>query len=157
MIEHRTGDLFAPMDDVDAKAHGVNCRGVMGAGVARVFRFKHPLMHVAYQQLCRAEREQLLGRVMSWPTEPFYDYRWLYNLFTQDLPGPDARLDAVRSSVTKMLTHAERNHVRTIALPRIGCGIGGLVWEDVAAVLEEVAASSPVRLIVITPPESTTP
>lgn len=152
-IEHRIGDLFAQLD-VDAYAHGVNCQGVMSGGIAVPFKGKHPLMYSAYRQVCDQLGLALLGDVMPWSTEPFCTYRWVYNLFTQGLPGPNASLTAIRSSTQKMFAHAQWAGVSSIAMPRIGAGIGGLDWNDVNDELTWVADQHPsIQLVVVTLPE----
>jgi O-acetyl-ADP-ribose deacetylase (regulator of RNase III) len=50
-----------------------------------------------------------------------------------------------------MLTHASNSGISSIGLPRIGCGIGGLIWEDVRNVLRTLAESSPVDIVVYAP------
>ena len=55
------------------------------------------------------------------------------------MPGADARLDAIDSSVRAAIEHARTHDVPTIYLPRIGAGIGGLDWSDVHATLDAVA------------------
>ena len=78
---------------------------------------------------------------------------WIYNLATQQHPGADARLDAIADSVRAAIAHARENGVRTVYLPRIGAGIGGLDWDDVRATLETVdAEAAEVELVVVSLP-----
>jgi O-acetyl-ADP-ribose deacetylase (regulator of RNase III) len=65
--------------------------------------------------------------------------RWIYNLATQDYPGPRARLEWIEKSLAKAAAHAREHGVETIALPRIGSGIGGLRWEEVEEVIKAQA------------------
>ena len=78
----------------------------------------------------------------------------VYNLATQQCTGPHADLDAIRTAVTVMLHLAAADGITEIGLPRIGAGIDGLAWPDVANVLEDVAGESPVRLIVVSLPDA---
>lgn len=146
-VEHVTGDLFA--QGADAIGHGVNCRGVMGAGIAVAFRQRFPAMYAQYRVECR-EHRLALGGVFPWRDDA--SGLVVYNLASQDRPGRHATLAALRSSLTVTLTHAERVGVRSLALPRIGCGIGGLLWEQARDVIEDVASRSDVRVLTVTLP-----
>lgn len=133
----RSGDLF--FSSAPAFGHGVNARGFMNAGIAKEFRLRFPAMCEEYQTLCRA------GGLVAGTTHAWRDPesgRWVYNLASQDEPGPHARLEWLDSSARAMVGHAVRHGVPKIALPRIGCGIGGLRWPDVERVLSEVARDS---------------
>ena len=133
-VEHVVGDLFEQRD-VYALAHGVNCVGRMGAGIATEFRRRWPKMFAEYAQACRAG-ELRPGSIFAYQISAD---RWVYNLATQHAPGRDARLDAVADSLRAALAHARAHQVASIALPRIGAGIGGLDWRAVAATIEKVA------------------
>ena len=139
--EH-TGNLF----DSDAKAlgHGVNTEGRMGAGIAVAFRNADPDMYEAYRQECWSGRLRV-GAMFAYPGP-----RWVYNIASQDLPGAHARLDWLDTGVRAALAHARNHAVESLALPRIGCGIGGLSWDEVSTVLARAAARSGVKLEVWT-------
>lgn len=145
-VEICYGDLFAQRD-ADALGHGVNCCGLMGAGIARAFRARWPQMFAAYQQRCRGGPNRLTPGTMMEYWLP--DGRLIYNLATQDRPGPFARYDWLERSVGAMMLHAERHHLRKVAIPKIGSGIGGLQWPLVAEKLHAVADPSPVTLVVV--------
>jgi O-acetyl-ADP-ribose deacetylase (regulator of RNase III) len=148
MIEEREGDLFL-QGDLDALGHGVNCQGVMGAGIARPFRFLDENMYKAYKEICYKE-ELLLGDIFPWRLE---DGRMIYNIASQDLPGANARYVSLYIGVLRAIRHAEKNGVQSIGLPRIGCGIGGLEWEHVKMLLNTLSDSTEVKIVVVTPKE----
>lgn len=138
----RKGNIF-DAGDLDALAHGVNCKGVMGAGIAKDFKLRWPAMYSGYRTL--AEEGSLYpGNVFPYRAP---EGRFIYNLCSQDRPGPDAKLRWVAQSVAKMLDYAEDNQVKRIGIPRIGCGIGGLEWIDVRLILELLANESSVDLV----------
>lgn len=127
------GDLFGAA--ADYIAHGCNTKGVMGAGVAKVVRDKYPDFHRAYQELCRSTDPALLAGTAQ------VDHRYgVINLFTQVAPGPDARLDLIKRSLWD--AHMQLPPEATMAIPRIGAGIGGLAWSDVAQVVRKFAQDS---------------
>lgn len=127
------GDLFA-VPSLDALAHGVNCIGVMGAGIAAEFKRRWPPMFIAYREAC------LAGRLV--PGSMFSERaggRWIYNLATQPRPGRCASLLWVESSLKAMTARAWHDRVKRIGMPRLGCGLGGLDWRDVRPLVERAA------------------
>lgn len=141
------GDLLDA--GLPAVGHGCNCAGSMGGGVARQVRERWPDLHAEYLERCRSGSFRL-GDAWAW-TAP--DGTIVYNLATQQQPGRDARLDAVRTSVAAMLDDAARRDLAEVAVPRLGAGIGGLDWPDVAVVLTELEAASTVGLVVVQRPK----
>lgn len=143
-VRYLQGDLFAL--GLTALAHGCNCAGSMSGGIARAFRAKDEQMYEEYRRLCRTG-DFALGGFFVWTCD---DATIVYNLATQQNPGADARLDAIRTSVAAMLADAEARGLSEVGVPRIGAGIGGLQWRDVREVLEEAGAESGVLLTIVT-------
>ncbi|MEU1781792.1 macro domain-containing protein [Streptomyces abikoensis] len=141
-MESRIGDLFE-VDDVDALAHGCNCAGVMGRGIAVEFKRRWPQMFEEYKVRCKSG-ELTLGGCFPWMAGD----RWIYNLGTQSHWRSSAEISAVVSSVDRMLNHAESHGVRRIAMPRVAAGLGGLNWGEVEAALAPVIANHRVGVIV---------
>jgi O-acetyl-ADP-ribose deacetylase (regulator of RNase III) len=130
------GDIFRLLG-VTSYAHGCNCAGAMGKGIALQFKRKFHKMFLQYNSLCTS------GNFKPGDIFP-YEYTpgcYVYNLATQKhyaIHGQLAKLEHIRKSVSKMLEHASAHGVTDIALPKIGAGLGGLDWEDVKIVLEDV-------------------
>jgi O-acetyl-ADP-ribose deacetylase (regulator of RNase III) len=137
-----TGDLFEI--ELPAIGHGCNCAGAMGAGIAKEFKRRYPDMYVEYRRRCRIGQFQL-GDIFVWPTDGLV----VYNLATQPVPRPSATLDAIDTSVRRALVDVHRRKIPKLGLPRIGAGLGGLPWPDVAAVLEAAARQSAIELVVV--------
>lgn len=126
MITYREGDLFA--SGLPAIAHGVNCSGVMGAGIAAQFKARWPQMYESYRRRC-LKGHMIPGDVLSWQ----YEGGIVFNLATQDKPGADAKPWMITAAVGQMIQEAHyiyksrsRFDLTEIGLPLIGCGIGGL-------------------------------
>ena len=151
-VEYRTGDLFT-QPDLRALGHGVNCHGVMGSGIAPLFRKRSEAMYEAYRTECNTGR-LTLGGVFVWVNP---DGTVVYNMASQDKPGRNATLAAVESSLNEALAHAETTGVTAIGIPRIGAGIGGLNWDDVKDVIENAAERSPVTIVVVSLPDADKP
>lgn len=123
MIIERQGDLF----NSDAKmiGHGINCKGAMRAGIATQFSTRFPDMYEEYKKLCRQQAIK--------PGDVFYYFdeaenRHIANIASQYRPGPDARYSWTLKGIRSALDIAQWHGYRSLALPRIACGIGGLDW-----------------------------
>ena len=138
LFEYKTGDLMQAQEE--ALCHGCNIDGVMGAGVAALVRKQHPEAYYAYAAACDSGRFRpgsAQAVVVDSPS------RWVYNLGTQDRPGPHARIWWVFLAFANMAEDAKIRGINQIAIPEIGCGIGGLSWPDVeVAIKAAVEASS---------------
>jgi len=140
MIE-RTGDVFTT--DATYIGHGANTKGLMGAGIALAIREKFPVNYLEYSRICR-ENLATPGDFSAIPDSG----RVIVNFYSQQFPGPDAQYEWVANSFmsfARMASHPLRldNHGNKIAIPQIGCGIGGLQWEPVKKIVEAVEACYP--------------
>ena len=120
------GDIFR-IDGVSSYAHGCNCAGAMGKGIAVQFKSKYPDMYLEYKQLCK-ENKFCPGDVFD------YDYGngHIYNLGTQATWRTRAKIEYIEKALIQMLELASGDNVTAIALPAIGAGLGGLKWDDVS-------------------------
>ncbi|NLR58227.1 macro domain-containing protein [Chitinophaga polysaccharea] len=131
------GDIFL-IPGVNNYAHGCNCAGAMGKGIAVTFKEKFPKMYQEYKQLCR-NKQFTPGDVFMHN----YGGGMVFNLGTQQSWTTKATIEAVATSLGKMLWLAKENHVDKIALPKIGAGLGKLDWDDVKQVIDKQAAAYP--------------
>lgn len=136
-IDFVSGDLFANRFKAQALAHGCNCQGSMGAGIATGFRDRFPEMYAEYRRRCKAEpREFNLGDAFLWKTD---GQPWIFNLGTQEgVWRARASYEAIEAALGAMRQQANREAIRSIALPRIGAGYGGLSWRKVRVIVEKM-------------------
>ena len=113
-------------------AHGCNAQGVMGAGVAKALRNKWPEVYTEY---CKMGLE--LGRVQYVCID---DLLFVANCITQEYYGNDNRvyasLKAIDSALSKVAKDAGEFDL-PIFMPKIGCGLGGLAWSQVAEIVSK--------------------
>ena len=145
MLEVIEGDLFDHSHNFDAIGHGVNLEGVMGSGIAVIFRKMFPAMFEGYRTACR-ENHIAPGEIYPWYDVP--RGTWVYNCATQVRQGPNANYALVALTAHHMLVHAQKNGVKSIGIPTIGCGIGGLEWPRVQYIYKSVFA--PVEDVTLT-------
>lgn len=140
-----TGDLFAHPSQ--ALAHGVNCVGVAGAGVAAVMKAQYPRAVQQYVGACFTGELKLGGALLC----PHPDGgKTVIHCASQYRPGSDARADSLRSSLQAGLGLAETNGIASVALPLIGGGIGGLDPRLCEQIIREVAEASPIAVTLVT-------
>ena len=146
-IKYLSGDLFENRFGAEAFAHGCNLQGSMGAGIAKGFKERYPEMYDEYRRRCRAEPRQLnLGDSFFWRG---IDQPSVFNLGTQERYWRcRASYEAIERALKNMRGQAEDMDIRTIAIPRIGTGYGGLSWKKVRAIIEGVFVDWPGTLYV---------
>jgi len=111
-----SGDLFANEHQAQALAHGCNCKGSMGAGIAVGFRERYPAMYIEYRRRCKATpREFNVGDAFLWKAG---DQPWVFNLGTQeDYWRSRATYEGVETVLRTM--RAQADGIQSIAIPRI--------------------------------------
>ena len=147
MIETTEGDLLkAP---VEALVNAVNTVGVMGKGIALQFRQAYPQMFRDYARACRSAEVQLgrmhihdLGSLVAGP-------RWIINFPTKAHWRAQSRLSDIEAGLKDLVGVIERLQIRSVAVPALGCGLGGLNWTDVHALIDAALGKLPdVRVLV---------
>lgn len=140
MLVPRSGDLLQA--DAHALVNAVNTVGVMGKGLAAAFKKAFPDYFVDYRAACALGQLQV-GGVRSFDRGLGQQPRWVVSLPTKkhwrqksDLQDVAAGLDALSQWLTAQ-------HVSSIAVPALGCGLGGLRWEDVEPLIHRAAAATP--------------
>jgi len=138
------GNIFK-LEGVNNFAHGCNCAGAMGKGIAVQFKTQYPKMYSEYKRLCK-EGKFNLGEVFEYN----FGNGYVFNLGTQKTWRTKANIDAIEQALKKMLLIASQKKLTKIALPKIGAGLGGLNWEDVKNIIEKVSVDFPdIELFVI--------
>lgn len=136
------GDLFTH-PGLEAIAHGCNCAGAMGKGIALESKRRWPDMYHEYRNRCLNDRFHP-GDLFVWQAVDIT----IFNLGTQKSWKTKAEPEAIRQSLSAMIAMATTMGIATIGLPRIGAGLGGLKWDDVKAIIIELAEEPGVELIV---------
>lgn len=140
-VQFVSGDLFVNRFKAQALAHGCNCAGSMGAGIAVGFKQRYPEMFAEYKRRCKAKPPEFpLGGVFLWREggKPA-----VFNLGTQPRPGRGATYPAVEAALRALRERADAEGINSIAMPRIAAGYGGLSWKKVRAIIEAVFADWP--------------
>lgn len=148
MITYIKGDLFA--DNHPVIAHGCNCQGVMGSGIAKIVKEKFPTVFSRYKELCDSYHDKPwqwqhpLGHCQFLPIE---GGRVIVNCFTQDKfgPGKQVSYDAVDSCMYSLAVFLEGTD-EYLAMPKIGAGLGGGEWSIIEAIINYRLKDADVRI-----------
>jgi O-acetyl-ADP-ribose deacetylase (regulator of RNase III) len=150
MIEFATGNLLeAP---VEALVNTVNTAGVMGRGIALQFKQAYPAMFRAYETACKSDQVKLgqiyvfdLGGLVGGP-------RWIINFPTKGHWRAASRLKDIEAGLQDLVATIKRLGIRSIAIPPLGCGNGGLDWNDVRPLIEAAIQGLPDVRVLVYPP-----
>ena len=150
MIETTEGNLLnAP---VEALVNTVNTVGIMGKGIALQFKQAYPQMFRAYENACKAGDVQLgkvhvfdMGGLVGGP-------RWIINFPTKGHWRAGSRKADIQTGLQDLVGTIKRLNIRSIAVPPLGCGHGGLDWAEVRPMIESALGDLPeVRVLVFAP------
>lgn len=133
MIVYKRGDLLA--DSAEALVNAVNTVGVMGAGIARQFKKQFPEMFTEYERACQAD-EVTLGKMHVVKVKVDGDHKYIINFPTLAHWSDKSELQHIEAGLEDLLRIVQEKNIRSIAIPPLGCGVGGLEWEDVRGLIE---------------------
>lgn len=146
----QNGSLFE--SKAEAIVNPVNCRGVMGKGIALEFKHRFPDCFHPYKKACD-EGQLVPGVVLLVPpvisTPLFSETRPAIVLFpTKDHWRDRSRIEWIEAGLAHLKERYQQWGLRSIAMPQVGCGLGGLPWEGVQPIIEQYFADEPLDLLV---------
>lgn len=135
MITETTGNLLR--DDAQALVNTVNTVGVMGKGLALQFKRAHPDVFARYADACRRGEVQP-GHIH---TAPLADGRIILNFPTKRHWRDNSRMEDIDAGLDDLLRLIRTLELKSVAIPPLGCGNGGLPWPQVRRlILDKLAA-----------------
>ncbi|KAF0164290.1 MAG: Appr-1-p processing domain-containing protein [Rhodocyclaceae bacterium] len=139
-------------DDVDAIVNTVNCVGVMGKGIALQFRNKWPENFRAYATACKAKQVRP-GRMFVFDSGALVKPNFIINFPTKDHWRGKSRIEFIHDGLVDLVAQIRRLGIRSIAIPPLGCGNGGLDWAEVRPLIESAFAALPEVEVRLFPPD----
>ncbi len=133
MITYKTGDIL--VEPAEALVNTVNCVGVMGRGVALQFKRAFPENFKAYAARCKRD-EMRPGRVFVFETGGMVPPRYIINFPTKRHWRGKSRLEDIESGLESLAGEIRARGIRSIAIPPLGSGLGGLHWPQVRTRME---------------------
>src|SRR3989304_6065362 len=124
-VEFKRGDILTA--DVEALVNAVNCIGVMGRGIALQFRKAFPANYEAYKAAC-GRGEVRPGKLFIYELGRLINPRYIINFPTKDHWKDDSRMEYIDSGLEALVREVRRFGLRSIAIPPLGWGFGGVRW-----------------------------
>lgn len=134
MFELTRGNLLEA--DVEAVVNTVNTEGIMGKGVALQFRKAYPDNYEAYRRACEAGEVQP-GRMFIFDRHSLTNPRYIINFPTKRHWRSKSRMEDIDAGLKALVSDVRRLGIRSVAVPPLGCGLGGLLWSEVQRRMRE--------------------
>lgn len=134
MIEYKNGDILR--EDVEAIVNTVNCVGIMGRGLALQFKNKFPQNFKEYQLAC-TNKEVQLGKMFVHQTGQLINPKYIINFPTKGHWKQNSKIEDISNGLDDLITIIEKYSIKSIAIPPLGSGLGGLDWKMVKKLIEE--------------------
>ena len=139
-VKLTSGDLLE--QKLDAIVNTVNTVGVMGKGVALQFKRRWPENFRAYEAACKAHVVQV-GKMFIFDNGALLSPKYIVNFPTKQHWRGDSRLEYIEAGLKDLVEQIRRLNIRSIAMPPLGCGNGGLDWADVEPRIRRAFADLP--------------
>jgi O-acetyl-ADP-ribose deacetylase (regulator of RNase III) len=117
----------------------VNCKGVMGKGLALQFKKTYPEMYNDYRQKCE-EGKIAIGHLDLYKGTPRY---WILNFPTKNHWRNKSKLEYIEKGLQEFKEKYKEWGITSIAFPRLGCQQGGLNWNEVKPLMEKYLKDLP--------------
>jgi O-acetyl-ADP-ribose deacetylase (regulator of RNase III) len=149
MIQLCQGDILSA--DAEALVNTVNCVGIMGRGIALQFRNAFPENYAVYKTLC--DKKQLHpGKMLVFDLNRLENPRFIINFPTKRHWKGNSRIEDIQSGLKALVEEVKTRGIRSIAVPPLGCGLGGLNWREVRPLIEDAFKELPsVRTLIYEP------
>lgn len=155
MIEFRTGNLFDAESEVEALTNAVNTDGYMGKGIALEFKRHFPADYFKHYQQAVASGNIDVGNLLVWGVTSLRldsPLRFVISFPTKKTWRARSRIEWIDQGLTDLRRVIEEREIRSIAIPALGCGHGGLSWSAVAALIDQKLKNVDAKILVYGPP-----
>jgi O-acetyl-ADP-ribose deacetylase (regulator of RNase III) len=149
VIRESQGNLLEA--DTEAIVNTVNTVGVMGKGIALQFKQAFPENYKLYKAACDAG-EVLTGKIFVYDAHSLGPRRYVLNFPTKRHWRGKSRIEDIRSGLSDLISQIKKLEIESIALPALGCGNGGLDWDDVRPLIYDAFERLPSVEVLLFPP-----
>ncbi|WP_313758847.1 macro domain-containing protein [Tissierella sp.] len=152
MLEFVSGNIFDY--NADIRVNTVNCVGVMGAGVALMFKNRYPDMFIDYVDACK-RNEVKPGKPHVWEHSDLISQCTIINFPTKVHWKNPSEYEYINKGLTWLRQFLLNKGNSTVTLPALGCGHGGLKWEIVKKMIIKYLGDLDAKILVFEPSSST--
>ncbi len=140
MISITDGNIIEA--EAEALVNTVNCVGYMGKGIALQFKQAYPENFEAYAKACRSD-DIKPGKMFVFETGRMFNPRYIINFPTKRHWRGKSRLEDIESGLNTLVRDVKKLNIKSIAVPPLGCGLGGLKWSVVRPLIEKAFSELP--------------
>lgn len=138
------GDLFTgKYQEKDIYVHCISEDFVMGKGIAKTFKQLFPELKAKDRLIANYKREKY-KRLLTVPCQKVL----IANLITKRYYYNKPTYETLEESLAELREYVDKNSIKRILMPKIGCGLDGLKWEKVKLKIEEIFATADVEILV---------
>jgi O-acetyl-ADP-ribose deacetylase (regulator of RNase III) len=148
MITFTQGNLLEAR--AEALVNTVNTVGVMGKGIALMFKERFDENFRRYAAACKAKEVQT-GKMFVTPVHELDGPRWIVNFPTKQHWRAPSRMEWVVEGLQDLRRFLAEQQVKSIAIPPLGAGNGGLEWADVREQIERALGDLDIDILVFEP------
>lgn len=148
MITFTQGNLLEAR--VEALVNTVNTVGVMGKGIALMFKERFAENFRRYAAACKA-REVQTGKMFVTPVHELDGPRWIVNFPTKQHWRSPSRLEWVQEGLQDLRRFLLEQHIQSVAIPPLGAGNGGLEWAKVREQITQTLGDLDIEILVFEP------
>lgn len=135
MITYTTGNLLEA--EVEALVNTVNTVGIMGKGIALMFKERFPKNMWEYAEACKSNEVQT-GKMFVTSTDELIGVKWIINFPTKQHWRAKSQMNWIEEGLQDLRRFIIENSIESIAIPPLGAGNGGLNWHEVKPRIEQV-------------------
>lgn len=150
MLEYKVGDILS--EDVEAIVNTVNCVGIMGRGLALQYKNKYPQNFKEYEIACKKE-EVKPGRMFVHRTGQLTNPKYIINFPTKRHWKGKSKIEDIESGLDDLTQVIQKLHIKSIAIPPLGSGLGGLEWHLVKQKIEAKLSNINCQILIYEPLE----
>jgi len=148
-VYYKVGDIFK--EDVDAVVNTVNCVGVMGRGLALEFKKRYPENFKIYKKACDLKKV-VPGKMLVWDNGDLFSKKYVINFPTKRHWRQNSRIEDIESGLVDLAIQIENLNISSIAIPSLGCGLGGLDWSVVREKIKDALSHlTGVKIVIFKP------
>ena len=140
MVKFQKGDILH--SGAQALVNAVNCVGIMGKGLALQFKKAFPENFRFFAQACE-RGEVRLGSMLVYDLNQMTGPRYIINFPTKQHWKNPSRLKDIEAGLKDLVKTVRKLQIQSIAIPALGCGLGGLNWSDVRPHIEAAFQAVP--------------
>lgn len=134
MITFTRGNIFH--SDAEAIVNTVNTVGASGKGLALTFKRLYPFNEVIYRKACESGKVRI-GKMLMTTTDSCLNTKWIVNFPTKEHFRNPSKIEWIEEGLKDLRKVIINYEIKSIAIPALGAGLGGLDWEEVKSAIED--------------------